>query len=165
MATVRWLGFSIGTVVLLAVLGVALALIVAQVSRSIADTLTLRSSVLQASGDQLGLWLNEAKTEPVTSLQFRKLQIQPPLRSIGPDKSLATVFVENKTTGDLYLVEPCGAVESPPGTVIGTMDAVIHTLGDTLVGNRVRTSADKALRPGSLLLRPPGWSGILRAVG
>ena len=128
-------GLSLLAAVLLAASGIILASIVARVNQSAADTLDLRSSVLQASGDQLGLWHDEAKTDPVTSLEFSKLQLQPPLRTIGPDMPKATVFVENKTTGDLYLVQPCGAIESPPGTVIGTMDAVVHTLGGDVLGN------------------------------
>ena len=135
MTIVRWAGFSLGAAVLLAFLGIALATILARVNQSAADTLTLRSSVLQATGDQLGLWNDQAKTNPVTSLSFKHLRIQPPLRSIGPELPQATIFVENLTTGDLYLVQPCGPVESPPGTVIGTMDATVHILAGDLLGN------------------------------
>ena len=49
---------------LLVALGLLLGTIVARINQSSADTLTLRSSVLQASGDQLGLWHDEAKTDP-----------------------------------------------------------------------------------------------------
>ena len=152
MATgARWVGFSLVAAVLLVVLGVALAVVVARVNQSVADTLTLRSSVLQASGDQLGLWNDQDKTEPVAALRFRKLRIQPPLRSIGPDMPRATVFVENTTTGDLYLVQPCGDIESPPGTVIGTMDAVVHTLGGDLLGNTCDVPATVIVASGDLL--------------
>ena len=78
-------GLSLLAAVVLAALGIVLGSIVARVNQSAADTLDLRSSVLQASGDQLGLWHDEAKTDPVTSLEFTKLQLQPPLRPIGPD--------------------------------------------------------------------------------
>ena len=151
MATVRWLSFSLGAVVLLVTLGVVLASLVAKVNQFSADAVTLRSSVLQVSGDQLGLWNDQDKTDPVTSLQFKKLQIQPPLRSIGPDMSLATVFVENKTTGDLYLTQPCANVESPPGTVIGTMDAVVHNLAGDLMGNTCDVPATVIVVSGDLV--------------
>ena len=151
MVVARRVTFGLGTAVLLVALGLLLGTIVARINQSSADTLTLRSSVLQASGDQLGLWHDEAKTDPVTSLQFRKLQIQPPLRPIGPDMSLATVFVENMTTGDLYLVGPCGDVESPPGTTIGTIDTVVHNLGDSLLGNTCDVPATVVIVSGDLV--------------
>ena len=144
-------GMSLLGAALVAALAVALASVVARVNQSAADTLDLRSSVLQASGDHLGLWHDEAKTEPVTSLQFTKLQLQPPLRPIGPDMPRATVFVENMTTGDLYLVKPCGPVESPPGTVIGTMDAVVHTLGGDLLGNTCDDPRTVVIESGDLV--------------
>ena len=58
-------GLSLLAAVVLAALGIVLGSIVARVNQSAADTLDLRSSVLQASGDQLGLWHDEAKTDPV----------------------------------------------------------------------------------------------------
>ena len=61
------------------------------------------------------------------------------------------MFVENKTTGDLYLVQPCGAIESRPGTVIGTMDAVVHTLGDEILGNTCDIPATVVITSGDLV--------------
>ena len=151
MIVARRIGFGLGAAVLLAALGITLGLIVARVNQSSADTMTLRSSVLQVSGDQLGLWHDEVKTDTVTSLQFTKLRIQPPLRPIGPNMSQATVFIENRTTGDLYLTGPCGTVESPLGTVIGTMDAVVHTLGDVLLGNTCDVPATVIVSSGDLV--------------
>ena len=135
MTIMRWAGFSLGTAVLLAFLGIALAIILARVNQSVADTMTLRSSVLQASGDQLGLWNDRAKTNPVTSLSFKHLRVQPPLRSIGPDMPQATIFVENLTTGDLYLVGPCGNAVSPQGTILGFLDALVSGGPNELKGS------------------------------
>ena len=115
MTIMRWAGFSLGTAVLLAFLGIALAIILARVNQSVADTMTLRSSVLQASGDQLGLWNDRAKTNPVTSLSFKHLRVQPPLRSIGPDMPQATIFVENLTTGGPLSCRTLWECSEPPG--------------------------------------------------
>ena len=147
MAIARGVWSGLLVLAMLAALGLALSIIVARINRSSADTLTLKSSVLQASGDKLGLWQDQAKTQPVTSLEFRKLQVQPPLRPLGPGPQ-ATVFIENMTTGDLYLVQPCGDVESPPGTRIGTMDTEVRTLGGDVFGN---TCDVPVMAPGQLL--------------
>ena len=135
---------------LLAALGLVVGVVVSMIDRSAADSLTLKSFVLQASGDHLGLWHDQARTQPVTSLEFRQLQVQPPLRPLGPSPT-ATVFIENLTTGDLYLVQPCGDIESPPGTKIGTMDAAVHTLGGDLLGNSCGEPATVIMAPGLLL--------------
>ena len=147
MTIVRWAGFSLGSAVLLAILGIFLANILARVNQSVADTMTLRSSVLQASGDQLELWHDRAKTNPVTSLSFQHLRIQPPLRSIGPDMPQATIFVENVTTGDLYLVGPCGNAVSPQGTILGFLDALVSGGPNELKGS---TCNAVRLPPGQL---------------
>ena len=47
-----------------------------------------------------------------------------------------TLFIENLTTGDLFLVKPCvEVVDSVSGTQVGTMDADVHALNGERLGN------------------------------
>ena len=82
----RWVGLVLGVAVFLAAFGVALAITV-QVSQEIPSTLSVKSAVI-ISGDNLALWHDEAKTQPVTSLEFLKLQLQPPLESYSTSRLL-----------------------------------------------------------------------------
>ncbi len=65
----RWIALTVGVSVFLAAFGVALLATVFQVSREVPTTLKIRSAVV-ISGDNLGLWHDQGKTQPVTSLEF-----------------------------------------------------------------------------------------------
>ena len=47
----------------------------------------------------------------------------------------ATVFIENMSTADLYLIKPCQNVEASSGAKVGTMDAVVFDLNKKKLGN------------------------------
>ena len=48
----------------------------------------------------------------------------------------ATIYVENVTTGDLYLVGPCGNAVSPQGgTILGFMDSLVSGGPNELKGS------------------------------
>ena len=100
--------------------------------QSSASTLNLTSELVISSGD-LRLWHDLERTKEATSLEFDALEIQPPLRSLTFTRTIA--YIENLSTADLFLVKPCGDVESPVGTKIGTMDAVVHNLFGKRLGN------------------------------
>ena len=136
-------------VVTLAALGVALVVGLGRHGRSEANVLTLRSSAVLSSGD-LGLWHDQGKTQPVTSLQFEGVALQPPLSSIVKP---VDVFIENLSTADmLFLVKPCGAVmDSTTNTQIGTMDAVVHDLGGVRLGNTCDSPPTVRLATGDLV--------------
>ena len=118
--------------ILLAVGGAVIGTMVARVGQSSASTMNLTSELVISSGD-LRLWHDFEKTKEATSLEFDALEIQPPLRSLTFTRTIA--FVENLSTADLFLVKPCGDVESPVGTKIGSMDAVVHNLFGKRLGN------------------------------
>ena len=133
----------------LAALGVALGIIAGRAGRSEASTLSLVSSIALSTGD-LELWHDEAKTKPVTSLQFSGVSAKAPIR---PWVEIETVFIHNLTTADLFLVHPCGGlVDSVSTTAIGTMDAAVHDLKGNFMGNTcdfpptVVVSADHTVR-------------------
>ena len=110
--------------------------------------MTLKSSAVLASGD-LGLWHDQAKTEPVTSLQFEGIALQPPLRSIVTP---VEVFVENPSTADLFLVKSCGPImDITTAALIGTMDAEVHNLDGKRLGNTCDSPPTVKLNPGTLV--------------
>ena len=149
MATGRWAGLILVVAVSLAALGVALGIIAGRAGRSEASTLSLVSSIALSTGD-LELWHDEAKTKPVTSLQFSGVSAKAPIR---PWVEIETVFIHNLTTADLFLVHPCGGlVDSVSTTAIGTIDAAVHDLKGNFMGNTcdfpptVVVSADHTVR-------------------
>ncbi len=117
--------------ILLAAAAVALALSLVQVSRSVASNLNLTSTVQVLSSGDMGLWRDINRTEELTSLDFKGVLLQPPMI---PRVQTEVVFIENLSTGDLELVEPCRNVESPPGTKIGSMNARISDLRGSHLG-------------------------------
>ena len=117
-------------------------------SKEAPSTLSLSSAVV-ISGDNLGLWHDEAGTDPVTSLEFQSVQFQPPLDSLSNEAGV-WVFVENRSDIDLTLIAPCGDVESPPGTVIGRMDTGLYRIGSQeRIGNTC--DRDVTLAPGEMV--------------
>ena len=113
--------------------GIIAGVIVGRMNHSAAGALSLRSSNVTSS-DQLALWHDPGKTEPVTSLKFEALQLQPPLISL--DMPEARIFVGNLTTGDLFLVKPCReVVDSASGVEIGSMGTDVHALNGDRLGN------------------------------
>ena len=148
MAKIRWTGLVLVAIVSLAALGVALGVNLGRVGQSAAGTLTLTSSAVLSTGD-LGLWHDRGKTNPVTSLHFDAIALQPPLRSIVTP---VEVFVENLSTADRFLVKPCGAlVGSATAALIGTMDAVVHDLGGKRLGNTCDSPPTVKLTAGNLV--------------
>ena len=75
------------------------------------------------SGDNLALWHDQGKTQPVTHLEFASLQLQPPLDNFFFDRPQTWIYIENKSDIDLTLIAPCGNVKTPTGTIIGFLDA------------------------------------------
>ena len=143
----RGTAFILGIGVFLAAFGMALGVTVFQVSREVPSTLGIRSAVV-ISGDNLALWHDQGKTKPVTSLEFVALQLQPPLKAI--DRPGVLIYIQNKSSGDLTLIEPCRDVESPPGTVLGSMDASLH---DIPTDDRIGDTCDQrvTLPPGKMV--------------
>ena len=111
-------------------------------------TMTMSSAVV-ISDDNLGLWHDQAGTDPVTSLEFTGVQFQPPLDSIS-DAPGVWVFIENRSDIDLTLIAPCGDVDSPPGTRIGSMDV---DLVDIPSGDSIGNTCDRdvTLAPGEMV--------------
>ena len=151
MTRTRWVGLALGVGIFLSVFGVAVAVTVFQVSREIPSTLAVRSTVV-LSGDNLGLWHDEDKTRPVTSLEFRSFQLQPPLDNLSntSNRVYSNIFIENRSDITLTVVAPCGDVESPPGTVIGQIGA---DLVDVVTGEYLLSActAENTVAPGGLL--------------
>ena len=122
MTKSRWIGLILGVSVFLGAFGAALAVTVFQVSRDVPSTLKFGSAVV-ISGDNLALWHDQAKTRPVTSLEFLRIQLQPPLEPFGTGIPRTTIFIENKSDLPLKLISPCGDVANPSGARIGFLDA------------------------------------------
>ena len=127
------------------------ATVVQQVSRQIPSTLSLSAAVV-ISGDNLGLWHDKAKTQPVTSLEFTGAKLHPPLESRSIPE--VWVYIENRSSIDLTLIAPCGDVESPPGTRIGNMDTPLF---DIPTGIDLGNTCDKnvKLAPGQMVKANP----------
>ena len=146
----RWVGLSLGIAIFLTAFGVALAVTIIQVSREVPSTLRLGAAVV-ISGDNLGLWHDEGKTTPVTSLVFDAFQLQPPLDHLSvTNRVYSNIFIENRSDIDLTIIAPCGNVESPPGTVIGQIGA---DLVDVVTGEYLLSACARAatIAPGGLL--------------
>ena len=117
------------------------------------------------SGDNLALWHDQGKTNPVVSLEYVTLQLQPPLEHYSIDPPRAAVFIENLSNTDLTLIAPCGGVESPPGTRIGHMEAHVFNIPESVnLGNTCDRNV--TLSPGDLVEAdvlifdlPPGLAG------
>ena len=132
MAAAKSVGVGTGIVI---ALGVLLAVAVGRVTSSSADTFSLDTVV--SSGDNLGLWHDQAGTQPVTSIQFEVADLQPPLGSA--DRTGTTLYVQNLSTADMFFVEPCGAVfDITTSAQIGTMDASVFALNGVSLGNPAR---------------------------
>ena len=144
----HWISLAVGITILLAAFGVALAVTIVQVSREVPSTLSLSSAVV-ISSDNLGLWHDEARKEPVTSLKFQGIQFEPPLDSFSRDLDVE-VFIENRSDIDLTLIAPCGGVESPPGTFIGKVETALFELA---TGKEIGTTCDRksTLAPGEMV--------------
>lgn len=134
MRKLRWIGVSL-VMVLLVAAGVALGVTLGRVDESAASTLTLRSSVAVPSGDSIVVWQDQGRSAQVTTLKFLGGVPQPPLRPkpfVGP----VTVFIENFSTSDLVVRQPCGPVkETSSHTRIGAIDAVVYALDGTKLGS------------------------------
>ncbi len=146
----RWVGLSLGIAIFLTAFGAALAVTIIQVSREVPSTLRLGAAVV-ISGDNLGLWHDEGKTTPVTSLVFDAFQLQPPLDHLSvTNRVYSNIFIENRSDIDLTIIAPCGNVESPPGTVIGQIGA---DLVDVVTGEYLLSACARAatIAPGGLL--------------
>ena len=124
MVKQRWAGITIGVGIFLTAFVLALAATIIQVSREVPSTISLGMAVV-ISGDNLGLWHDEEKTLPVTSLEFNVVQLQPPLDnfSVSGNRLYSNIYIENRSDIDLTVIAPCGVVESPPGTIIGGIGA------------------------------------------
>ena len=148
MATVRSVGVGLGIIVALAALGALLALAVGRVTSSSADTLSLDTVIF--SGDNLGLWHDQAGTQPVTSIQFEVADLQPPLGSA--DRTGTTLYVQNLSTADMFFVEPCGPVFDTTTTAqIGTMDTSVFALNGVSLGNTCARPPQVLLKTGDIV--------------
>ena len=144
----RWLiGLALGGAIFLIAVGAAIGFSVTRVDQSAANTLTLGSSVVLSSAD-LGLWNDKDRKEAVTFLQFEGALLKPPLVPIVRPE---VVYVENKSTADLFLVKPCGDVVSTSGANIGHMDAEVHDLKGNRLGNTCDSPATVKLVAGDLV--------------
>ena len=121
-----------GVSIVLVVLGLVAAQ-VATVERTVESSLNLTSSVQVLSSGDLGLWHDVNGTDEVPSLQFEGLLLQAPLI---PRVNLEVVFIENLSTGDLELIEPCRDVYHlvNSGDKIGSMDAQLLDLSGFHLG-------------------------------
>ena len=148
MSKSRWIGLILCVSIFLAAFGISLAGITTglQVSRQATLNMTVDAAIV-LSGDNIGLWDDAAKTVPVDSLDFVRLQLQPPLKSI--DKSQPT-FIENRAAVPLEFVEPCHNLEEPPGTVVGHIRARLH---DIATGQFLGEACNQqvTLQPGDLV--------------
>ena len=122
-----------GVSIVLVVLGLVAAQ-VATVERTVESSLNLTSSVQVLSSGDLGLWHDVNGTDEVPSLQFEGLLLQAPLI---PRVNLEVVFIENLSTGDLELIEPCRDVYHlvNSGDKIGSMDAQLLDLSGFHLGS------------------------------
>ena len=129
----RWIGTILVVGILLAAVGAAVGVGAAQVTRSVSSSLDLTSSVVVLSSGDLELWQDVERTKKVTSLEFQGLQLQAPLRSLVLTE---VVFIENRSTGDLEIIEPCRDVDSDdsPPVLIGSMEAALHDLRGRRLG-------------------------------
>ena len=145
MAAAKSVGVGTGIVI---ALGVLLAVAVGRVTSSSADTLSLDTVVF--SGDNLGLWHNQAGTQPVTSIQFEVADLQPPLGSA--DRTGTTLYVQNLSTADMFFIEPCGAVfDITTSAQIGTMDASVFALNGVSLGNTCARPPKVLLKTGDIV--------------
>ena len=121
----RWIGLMLGVTIFLAAFGVALAVTVFQTSKEVPSVLTLGSAVV-ISSDNLALWHDRERKEPVTFLDFKSVQLKPPLEgSLRPE---VWIYIENKSDRDLTLIQPCREVVTKEGVRIGSMDAGLQDL-------------------------------------
>ena len=122
MSRARWLGLFLGVVAFVAAFGVALAVVV-QVSREVPSTVSLGTAVVLPD-ENLALWHDAERTQPVTSLEFNGVQLQPPLDGFSPPESpRVDIYIENLSDIELSLIAPCDSVHTPDGDRIGFIGA------------------------------------------
>ena len=124
--------------VLLTALGATLANSIIQVGRNIPSNLRLESAVV-INGDLLGLWFDEAMTEPVTSLEYAGVKLHPPLESFVAGLPHIPVYIQNNSGIALTLIAPCGEIESSSGIKIGRIAADAY---DTVTGSYLGNTCD-----------------------
>ena len=156
MTKQRWAGITIGIGIFLAAFGVAMAVTVFQVTREVPSTLV---SAQVLADENLGLYHDPDATQPVTALEFTRLQ--PPLRS----GVIETIYVRNESAIDLTLIEPCREVfdgdDEQNGIRIGYMDSAISSLDGVELGGfcdrRAILAPDEVVRVELRLVDPdPG---------
>ena len=126
-----WIGPALGVAKLLLAVGVVFGVTACGSDQPEGDGLTLRPSPV-VSGVELALWHDQKKTDQVAALQFQTLSaadLQVP--TVEPE----TVFVQNLSDADTFLLKPCGDLESLTGTVVGFTSADVYDLDGKLVGN------------------------------
>ena len=104
----HWIGIALGITLFLAAFGVAFgAVALVQVSQTVPATLSLTSAVV-ISGDNIALWEDQAKTQPLTAVLISQVQTQPPLRNLGVTTQFtpALVYIENRSQYNLRPVDP-----------------------------------------------------------
>ena len=125
----QWAALILGVSVFLGTFGVALAATVAQVTREVPSTFSF-AEVQVLPDENLGLYHDRDATDPVTSLPFSLLMLQPPLTSDGFARR--TIYIRNESDTDLMLIEPCRSIfdrDDASGSVrLGHIDAVIYNL-------------------------------------
>ena len=149
MTTQRWIGAIVGIAVFIAAFGVALAVTWYQGSQDVPAAVSVHSTVV-ISGDNLGLWHDSAGTQAVASLGYVGRRLPPPLKGSFPAE--ATVYIENRSIYSMTFVEPCGPVESPPGTAIGHVNADLFDIGTGRhLGDVCKALDGPAIAPGEMM--------------
>jgi hypothetical protein len=143
------LAVVMGAAAFLAAFGIALAATV-QVSRQVPSTLTVIGVEVLAD-ENLELFHDPEGTQPVTTLEFRRPLLQPPLtpRNINP-----IIYVKNNSNADLTLIAPCREIrDTNTGVSLGFMNLYIHGRGDACQGDR--TIAPGEMVGATVNLNPP----------
>ena len=149
MTTQRWIGAIVGIAVFIAAFGVALAVTWYQGNQDVPAAVSVHSTVV-ISGDNLGLWHDSAGTQAVASLGYVGRRLPPPLKGAFPAE--ATVYIENRSIYSMTFVEPCGPVESPPGTAIGHVNADLFDIGTGRhLGDVCKALDGPAIAPGEMM--------------
>ena len=130
----KWIGLILGISMFLAAFGVALAAtVVLQVSREVDSTLTFRD-VEVLPDDNLGVYFDVDGNEPVEHLDFRALNLQPPLHE-SRETNAIWLYVRNHSEFDLFLIEPCGEIRDRDDDIrIGHVNLHVESLDGSVIG-------------------------------
>ena len=159
----RLIGLILGITVFLGAFGIAFAAFTwYQVSQTVPSAVNVTSTIV-ISGDNISLWWDQAKLQPVTgdpAIEWTKAQTSPPLRQVNLTSDV-WLYIVNESPYNLIPVDPCHDLRRTTDNVwIGSTHTNLFSLDGNWRGNACdgvewRKDSGYALAPGEMWqLRP-----------